>query len=85
MRAATPEEVFNGDHFFNYASDTIYKVETLGTVTEIKIPTNIAAALNDKLYSYQWRMAIQSELQRKFALRKATTSRPWSQTWTHPK
>ena len=56
MRTTTLEEAFNGERFFDYASEATYKVKALDTVIDIKIPTTIAAALNDKRFSYQWRI-----------------------------
>jgi hypothetical protein len=68
MCATALKETFTDKHFFDYAFGATYKVKsTLGAVIEIKIPTTIAAALNDKRFAYQWRMAIQDELQYKFA------------------
>ena len=66
MYATTPKQTFTGKRFVDCALGTTNIVKsTHDTVIEIKIPTTVAAALNDKHFSYKWRMAIQSELQQK--------------------
>ena len=67
MCTTTLKETFNGKQFLDHFDATYGVKSSLGTVTEIKIPTSIAAALNDTSFSYQWLMAIQNELQQKFA------------------
>ena len=60
-------EAYDDKRHFNFAADATFKPnESRDTTIEIPIPTTIAAALNGKRFSFQWRMAVESELQIKF-------------------
>ena len=66
MYATTRKENCVSKRFVDCAPGVTYVVKsTLDAVTEIIIPTTIGAALNDKHFSYQWRLAIHNELKKK--------------------
>ena len=66
MYATSRKETRIKKRFVDCSLRATYKIKsTLAITIEVIIPTTIAAAINDKNFSFQWRMAIQNELQDK--------------------
>ena len=67
MDAKTLKTAF-GKAFSCFTCRASYKVDSkYGSLTKIKIPYNIATALNDEHFGYCWRQAVEAELEGKFA------------------
>ena len=66
MYATSRKETQVNKRFVDCSLRATYKIKsTLAITVKVIIPATVAAAINDKEFSFKWRMAIQNELQNK--------------------